>query len=396
MTRLSGIFVFSILFALGSANATPQGPARDLDTLIMPEAKLATIRAALPKVGNPNLTTILQSTQTIWYDETTMKRSYQDSVGASSNDKWPDLVAASESIIGGLHNRANHKWQFPFAGTAGTDDSTNLRVANFVSLPQTNGQVQTMAISKVYLNDNRPEWRWKDPAGTVFGEVLFIVDGGRLLPSEIRTRTRYAAGWAMNVYRPFPRAIDLSDAIKRLRPQWNSQPSLSAMIDFLNDNTTLKPARLAAKAALAPTFQQDGYIDELPDFEDDALVRELLTTTPFVSAYDTSWKSNGAQETYAASTKSKLSVVPNHYMGGLIRVTDDSCMRCHKDTNRLVSEFYGALYLYGELWGMDGIFTFHPYDEKHYPELRFNMIDNRYINPKLKQAGIFRAAFLKD
>ena len=56
-------------------------------------------------------------------------------------------------------------------------------------------------------------------------------------------------------------------------------------------------------------------------------------------------------------------------------------------------EFYDALYLYGELWGMDGIFSFHPYDESRYPELRLNMVDNRHVNPKLKAAKIFRIAF---
>lgn len=387
MTRHVVVFLLWMTAAQGAR-------VTDLNHVLMPEARLATIKAALPLILDHKLAAVLHSPQTLWYDETVMKRSYQDSVGASSNDKWPDLVAASETIIGGLHDRTNKRWQFPFAVTAGTDETNNLQVENFVYFPQSGGQVPTMTITKVHLNDNRPEWRWTYPVGTVFGEVLFIKDGGNLLPMEIRTRTRYPAGWSMNAWRPFPRATDLARAIQQLRPNWSSQPNLRGMVEFLENETTLKPARLAAKAALAPIFQQDGYLDVLPDFGDDELVRELLTTTVFRSSYGVWWKANGSQRTFAASTKSRLSIVPTNYTAGVIEVTDESCLRCHKETNRLVSEFYGALYLYGELWGMDGIFSFHPYDESHYPELRYNMIDNRYLNPKLKQAKIFRMGFV--
>lgn len=367
-----------------------------LDTLIMPVAKLKTIRAALPHVNNPHLVQILNSSHTLWYDDTVMLRSYQDSIGASSNDKWPDLVAASESIISGLHDRVNRRWQFPFSTTAGTDESTNLQVANFVYFPQENGEVKTINIKTVIMNASRPEWKWEYYSGTLFGEVLFIRDGSELLPVEIRTRTRHSAGWAMNVYRPFPRALDLSTAIKIYRPNWMSSPTLKSMVDFLEDNTTLKPASLKAKAKLSETFQQDGYIDVLPEFGDDTLVRELLKSTQFRSAYGMTWKSNGQKKTYAASTNSSLSIVPNRYMAGLIEVSDDSCMRCHKEASRLVSDFYFDLYLYGQVWGMDGIFSFHPYDEKHYPELRYEMVDNRHLNPTLKNAKIFRTSFREN
>lgn len=363
----------------------------NLNTVIMPAARLDKIKASFPFILDPKLAAVLHSPQTLWYDETVMKASYQDSVGASSNDKWPDLVAASESIIGGLHDRKKKRWQFPFGTTAGTDESTNIQVENFVYFPQ---MEPSMTITRVYLNDNRPEWRWTYPVGTVFGEIIFITDGGNLLPAEIRTRTKYPAGWAMNAFRPFPRAQDLAEAIKYLRPNWDNQPNLRRMVEFLEDETTLRPARLAGVGVLAPTFTQDGYLDELPDFGDDQLVRELLTTTTFRSAYGAAWKRNGEQKTFAATTKSKLSVVPNNYTAGLIEVTDESCMRCHKETNRLVSEFYFALYLYGEMWGMDGIFSFHPYDERRYPELRLNMVDNRYLNPKLQAAKVFRMGFM--
>lgn len=368
--------------------------AKDLNTLIMSPSQYATVRAALPSAYDPNLSKILTSTETLWYDENVMQRSYQDSVGASSNDKWPNLVAGSEPVITGMHDRTRHRWQFPFATTAGTDDSTNLHVTNFVSFPQTQGKVPTISITTKIKNANRPEWMWTYPEGTVFGEVIFVKDGANLLPVEVRTRTRQVTNWSMNVYRPFPRASDLVKGIQRLRPDWALDINLRAMVRHLENNDNLVAASLKGAAKLAPTFEQSGYLDVLPDFNNDQLVRELLTTTKFRSAYDVSWKTNGTQRTFAASAKGNgLNIVPNNYTVGLIQVTDDSCMRCHQDTGRLVSEFYFDLYLYGELWGKDGIFSFHPYDERLYPKLRLEGFDNRALNPVLRDAGIFKTAF---
>jgi hypothetical protein len=389
-TNKLGIWsVTALTFFLSHRGFSGDGPIQSL----IPPQKLAVIKAALPQVGHPGLANILKDSQTLWYDEDVMTPSYQDSVGASSNSRWPDLVAGSESVITGMHDRIRHRWQFPFATTAGTDESTNLQVENFAFFPQVNGQVKTVNITTVIRNANRPEWTWTYQPGTVFGEVIFIVDDGRILPVEIRTRTRYAPGWAMNVFRPFPRASDLAARIKQLRPNWQSAVNLKNMIDFLADTTTLRPASLRAVAGIASTFQQDGYLDRLPDFGDDQLVRELLTTTTFSSAYGRVWKENGGQKAYAPTTSSRLSIVPTNYTIGVVEVTDDSCMRCHKETGRLVSDFYFDLYLYGEIWGKDGIFSFHPYDESRYPDLRRDGIDNRSLNPKLRHMGIFRTEF---
>jgi len=361
---------------------------------LLPAAEVNKILNALPRVAAPALSEVLHNPQTLWYDERVMKDSYQDSVGASSNDKWPDLVAGSEDVITGLHNRTHQRWQFPFATTAGTDDSTNLIVEHFVNFPQVNGQIKTIKITTVNRNADRPQWVWAYHPGTIFGEVIFIKDGANLLPVEIRTRTREESGWKADVFRPFPTALDLNIAIQWLRP-FSTDPKIVAMLAFLNDVNTLQPFSLKAKAGLASTYEQDGYLDYLPDFGDDNLVRELLLTTPFTSANDTSWKENGVKKAYAASTKSILSIVPDNYTAGLLKVSDGACMRCHKETGRLVSEFYDALYLYGEMWGQDGIFSFHPYDESLYPKLRSSgsgpdgFFDNRSLNPKLQRMGIF-------
>jgi len=387
----------AMLFIVGCENTDLTNLASSSSSIqqLLSPSEVSKILRSLPKVDDYNLETIFADSQTLWYNESVMKDSYQDSCGASSNDKWPDLVAGSEDVIGGLHNRSKQRWQFPFGTTAGTDTSTTIYVEHFVSFTQANGQVKTTPITEIRRNDNRPQWTWAYQRGTIFGEVLFVKDGSNILPVEVRTRTKTSLGWTMDVFRPFPRASDLAIALQWLRPN-SSDPKIVAMLRYLEDNTTLTPFSLKAKGNLASTFQQDGYLDYLPEFGDDDLVRELLATTPFVSAFNTSWKENGSQKTFAASTKSlKLSVVPNEYTAGLLKVTDEECMRCHKETGRLVSEFYDALYLYGEMWGKDGIFSFHPFDESLYSNLRQSgsdpggFTDNRRLNPKLKNMGIF-------
>src|SRR5690606_4824360 len=134
---------------------------------------------------------------------------------------------------------------------------------------------------------------------------------------EIRTRRRYLAGWDVNAYRPYLNAGELADAIRARRPDWRQNPTLSRMVEHLEDTGTLKPARMAANY-YAPAFAAiEGALDELPAFGDAALVKELLATATFRSAEGTVWKSGGDLETYAASTKTGFSIVPRNYQGGL-------------------------------------------------------------------------------
>ena len=136
-------------------------------------------------------------------------------------------------------------------------------------------------------------------------------------------------------------------------------------------------------------------MDQLPEFNDAGLVKELLKTTVFVSSYGQVWKKSVDLKSFAPTTSSTLSVVPHNYQAGFFEVKEDSCMRCHKESGRKVSEFYSGLYLYGEVWGKDGIFSFHPFDESEFSKLRGQgsavdgYYDNRKINPKLSAMGVF-------
>ncbi len=109
--------VFLFICLAGFVQAETAGP--NLNTVLMSAERLSLVKSALPLILDPKLAAVLNSPKTLWYDESVMKPSYKDSVGASSNDKWPDLVAAPEQIIGGLHDRKKKRWQFPFSTTAG-------------------------------------------------------------------------------------------------------------------------------------------------------------------------------------------------------------------------------------------------------------------------------------
>src|SRR3954453_4646869 len=115
MDLRSFIFAGAVLAAplvdAESDNAAPIGPIEQL----LPATILAKIKGSLPQVADPKVQAILSSPETLWYDGNVMTESYQDSVGANTNAKWPDLVAGDEATITGLHNREQHRWQFPFA-----------------------------------------------------------------------------------------------------------------------------------------------------------------------------------------------------------------------------------------------------------------------------------------
>ena len=371
----------------------------------MAEVQNQKVKAALPKTAYGKLQDVLSSDDTIWYDHDSMKPSYQAAIqqsppyGANANDKWFDLIADSvEPIARNFYDENKRKWRFPFGTTAGTDDSENMKVANFLSLPKKDGRrlplaagVKPQGISGG-ISFSMYSWGWVYPVGTMIGEVLFVATStGELLPTEIRIRQRYASGWAVNVFRPFPSAQSLATSIKQKRPQWESAANLKTLVTHLESTTTLKPAKLSA-SQLPGVFDQEGALDELPAFGDESLVKELLTQTTFVTAYGETWKAGGGLSTFAPTTSERVSVVPDHYKGGMLAVNEASCMRCHKETGRHLVDFspsFSSIVLYGEMWGRDGIFSFHPFDESKYDSFWLSgTTDNRALNPKLEAAGV--------
>jgi hypothetical protein len=373
--------IHALLLALPSAPVMPQ---------ILPADRLDRYARALPQIAHAKLIDVFGSPSTLWYDKTSMIPSYQDSVGdgsftpigARANSQGLEIIVPEGRRLfdeDGVH------WSFPFGHTAGLDQSHNKVVINFLSLPIENDAFLPIVYDVTDDDSARGglglhQWRWMFPKGTIIGEVVFIENpAGKLLPTEVRVRRRWIDGWSINAYRPFPTARSLADAIERLRPAWESQANLRAFVEHLEDPTTLEP-RTVSSPGFNGIVTLEGSLDVLPSLGDPALVEELLTTTTFVSSYGLSWKSNGGSTTFAPSTLEDVAVVPIASEAGLLEVRESSCTRCHQNAGKAIEDFEPAAVLYGDIWGSDQIFSFHPWDQDRY--VTFNT-ENREVRPEL-------------
>lgn len=375
---MSALWLIGISAFLGST----QTLADPTPVTFMSPTKVANLKAILPKVNHPELSRVLQSQNTMWYDHESMVPVYQDSVtpvlGVRANSIGRDLAVEGERLFD-----TNGTFHIPFGRTAGTVRNDNIEIVTLWHPPSVDGVIQPVA----WYRDDTTRYRWIFPENTWFVELMFVKDDqNNPYVFEIRTRKRFANGWGVNAFRPYLNALELSDTVKQKRPNWSSTPHLSRLVAHLEDSTNLKPKRMAA-GYYSPAFETiEGALDELPPIGDDSLVRELLTSKTFNSAEGEVWKMDGDLETYAPFTNAGFSIVPRNYQGGLVAVNDVSCNRCHQDTGRQLGEFNFNSLLYGEIWGEDRIFSWHLFDEN---SSFYGAYDrNRKLSTKLQQAGL--------
>src|SRR5690606_1005988 len=98
---------------------------------------------------------------------------------------------------------------------------------------------------------------------------------------------------------------------------------------------------------------------------------------------------DGSKESYAASTKESLHIVPTDYEAGAYAVNEVSCNRCHEQTGRQIGEFNFDTVLYGEIWGEDRISSWHPFDKSG----NFN---GAYHNIRILDQRFVRAGLIED
>jgi len=359
---------------------------------IMAPAKAAKYKALLPNVWDEETQSILRSSETMWYDAESIVPSYQDSQGDPEGNR-PNTIESIliDLAVPGGHNflfAEKGKFQFPFM-TGGADLSDNLVKINFWSAPKENGR--TLPVVHWKLSFSR--WRWMFPVGTVIGEVLIVKfpDGEERI-FEIRTRKREVTGWHNTVFRPFLTAGQLADTIQWERPHWSQSPELEKLVQHLKNDNTLT-SRTLKSTSFAKAFDPvTGSLDVLPDFGDPQLVKDLLKNTAYRSVGSVPWKSNGTQTTYAAGTKASYSIVPKNYDGGMLPVDDVSCRRCHEHGGRQIRDFREDLMAYGELWGEDETFSWHPFETSAFVKPDGNVAnfnnDNRRLRQDFVSAGL--------
>jgi hypothetical protein len=240
----------------------------------------------------------------------------------------------------------------------------------------------------VRIWNNQSHWQWVFPVGTVIGEVLFIQapDDKRWFAFEVRSRVRSLSGWQTGIYRPYLHAEDLAAAIKEKRPAWANTPDVRALVEHLETPDSLTPYTMTAPAFAKIFPPLEGAMDYLPPTEDSALIKELLTGRIFASAVGTHWKQSGSLTSFAASTHAAFHVVPAEYPAGMFEPSEAGCRRCHEQTSRPFNNLDDRIALYGELWGEDEIFTWHPFA---IDTDSFSVADgNRHVNQRLVDAGL--------
>lgn len=367
------------------------GPSNDLQ--LIDNRDLVAYLRNMPQLADPYINSVFQSGDTIWYDEDSMVFTYQDSFGAPSgpeglranrvaydvgiNADSPDIRALTEYF-------ELQSFKYPFSITAGRVDRGNAEAIYFWSPPR---DAQGRPVPVAWWK-NGSHWHWVFPVGTVFGEVLLVRDGdstSEWYVHEVRSRFREIDRWRTDIFRPFPRATDLAEAIKLRRPNWQNS-DLKRLVSHLENNATLTAGKLDSKSyeRIVPSIY--GYYDNLPETNDHALIRELLTGTVFQSSINVEWKRDGNKVSYAPGTQANFHIVPRNYIAGLFENNEASCSRCHDQTGRPLGQLDGRTVLYGEIWGEDQIFTWHPF--KVYDEIYSVSDGSRIANPRMVAAGL--------
>jgi hypothetical protein len=298
---------------------------------LMPQPRLAEIASRAPCVAQGPLRATLESPQTLWYDKTSLTPGYQDSfgdniqtpIGFRPNTIDPGLI---DLAVPGGHQQIFQKlgvFHFPFGTPIGPVD--NVRVVDFWRPAyDATGKVLPVVHWQRDPNSYTHRVEWMFPAGTVFGEALFLEEGGVLYPFEFRTRTRDVSGWINDIYRPFARAADLADAIEA---RGGTSPALQALVAQLRDDTNLAAFHLANTHFPGAFPSRDAGIDALPALAgaDADFMHGLMMTTPFHSVRGIAWKTGGGKTSYAAGAAGPGTIVPKGYNAAAVEVSEGSC-----------------------------------------------------------------------
>ncbi len=352
---------FTVILASGhAAHAEEIAPQRSPVFRLMAAAKERQFRAYLPKIHDaPDVQRLLDDPRLILYTEAEMPRVYQlwDNQLQGIHSAYYNISANGSEPFG------NGNREFPWGTPAGTHRSPHVRSFRLLWLPyDSQGQFKPIVWYRRQLSgDGSLGYAWTFPVGAVVGEVLQQrASDGRYYTFELRLRYREVDDWAVDVFRPFPKAEHLAERVRALRPDFADDPKLAALVQHLE-----QPRKLPNMTLVDPhprrSFQQKMGVDVLPPI-DDSLVIELLTSTPFRSSLGETWRfGTDGNYTFAPTTHDAFHVVPKNYDAGFISVDRHSCVRCHETVNQHVNQFQAGRDWYGRIRGSDGIFSFHPF-----------------------------------
>jgi hypothetical protein len=375
LTALMWVALIDSMFA-----APPVSP-------LMDGAKHERLRREFPHVDDVRVQEILSDSRLLIYTNDEIPMAYQD-----WNAALPGIHSPSYNISADRSERfGNGNREFPWGAPAGTHRSPGVSTVKFLWLPTDDaGETLPVVWYRTRLRgDNRLGYAWMFPVGSVLGELLLIErPGGGRLPFELRTRTREAKGWDADVFRPFPRAVDLAERIVELRPDWQSDLELVRLVRHLAEPQPLALGALFSRHPTSTAFFSEAFVDSLPPVADSQLIESLLATTGFRSVLGIDWRQDSdGQRVAAPTTEAAFHVVPQHFDGGFVEVDNISCMRCHESVNQHVRDFDFSRDWYGRVRGSDGIFSFHPFAAE-------SISHNGFFRPVSMHAGLTAGGFV--
>lgn len=329
---------------------------------LIPEEKLARIRQIVPQFASEEIDTVAHDESALWYDEQSMPKAYQ--FNGTAHSPAYNIAANPDP-----HGSANA--EFPWAEAAGTDNAENLEAVRFVWLPSVDGRRLPIVYYRQRLatkfSDEPPSVAWTFPRGTVVGELFTIRSpSGKDFAFEVRTRTKFADGWRMEVYRPYPTSYSLARRLRELGEvslaTQVAKPLAGSLVSMRNPH----PKRVVSEEA---NWQA---LPKMPA----ELVEKLLHNATFHECSHTAWNYAGDKEQHAPAVRNDdtFNIVPAGYTGAVVPVTDNSCVRCHETTLKHAEEFAPNIgraafsvadthrEWYGRVRGSDAIFSFHPFE----------------------------------
>ena len=67
-----------------------------------------------------------------------------------------------------------------------------------------------------------------------------------------------------------------------------------------------------------------------------------------------------------------------------MEVSDEACSTCHRDAGRPFRDWYRPILAYGELWGEDESFTWHPFETSNFVNSNGDVVDFNYDNREMR------------
>lgn len=381
--------------------------AAEAQIQIMPEAKLETLRRALPATEGDAWQEFFFDPATLFYTEAEMPKAYQHAdaglivnmgfgpFGGTSrqttfhwalNNISGDARESSKGEGFGGNGNVEFPWRTPGGNDPAEQDTNSFKM--MLLPPRGDGTRWPVVFYQTTLHGSRmgahSGYAWIFPVGTLFGEALVLRDSqGVLHTYEVRIRKREPEFWDIDVLRPFPEAKDLAARLQEIDPA-----RYSAEIDHLTTAVHLQPEALFDE--FHPTslgFQAVAARDPLPILGED-LAKYLLDSTPFKQSIGAAWREapNGVRA-FAPTTDEPFSIVPRGYLGTWLGTDTETCAKCHESTLKHVDEFDRQRDWYGYVRGSaDGIFSFHPIAIQ---SISPNGVPRRVqLRPEFVQAGI--------